>query len=306
MSLRIVLCVIVFCALACGDARAQQQQDRGREANANRESSPLFVPSHDLDSPELHSSVDAARTNRPPEPTKVRADLYFREGFLDLSSPTPIPRQEAAQNGEGASAPSEKNAKEDKGEPIRPLDPNVETTPLALDVRANVEQPKEPIRHPKRDRLLFFAVSVALAGLVFFLYNEYRYRQQLRVDLVKNAKLCSPTAAPSDFDEVLAADLDMTDPRAPSYVDPLYDAKVVLYADPDKAGKTLSDPAFDDYRFEATGVSEHKGPGLADENFDYTPSGDASAFDDEPEEEFVASGAPVETSSETSSTRDYL
>ena len=248
--------------------------ERGVTRNsASNSSEPLFVPSLDAKTSTLASAVDSARRNRPPEPSKKSEDLYYPEGFLTLSSPTPEPvvnRPKA--NVEEVDKPGDVKPK-DKGEPIRPLDPGMETTPLSVDRHEPVVEEEAPRRHTGRDRFFFFAISVALAGLGVFLYNDFRYRDQLRADLVRNAKLCSPNAQASDFDDVLAADADLVDPRAPSFVNPHYDADVILYGDPDQAGKTLQDPAFDDYKFEVSEAISHVGPSLHEENFDFTPSG---------------------------------
>lgn len=281
-----VLCLLACLTVGARESWAQRADDSASGTNA----APLFVPSRDLHSPNYYSAVDAARKDRPPEPTKVREDLFYPDGFLTLSTPTPPP-QSPEKPKKSESEPEKTQKRVDRGDPIRPLDPSVETTPLTVEPRVKTEETEEPARRSRKDRFFFFAVSVALAGLGIFVYNDFRYRDQLRADLVKNAKLCSPTATPADFAEVLAEDVDLTDPRAPSYVNPHYDADVVLYADPDKAGKILSDPAFDDYRFEVSNSPRsHFGPGLGDENFDFAPSEDgADVLGEEEEEDFDVS-----------------
>ena len=288
-SASLALAVFVIVAFPKTICMAQRQENATNATNA----APLFVPTLDLHSPTYYSSVDAARKDRPPEPAKVSEELYYPDGFLTLSSPTPLPVAKEKPSKIEKEMPEKSAKKVDRGDHIRPLDPSVETTPLTVEPRVKKETQEEPIKRSRKDRFFFFAVSVALAGLGVFIYNDFRYRDQLRADLVRNAKLCSPNATPEDFEGVLAEDVDLTDPRAPSYVNPHYDADVVLYADPDKAGKILSDPAFDDYRFEASSSHrEHFGPGLGDENFDFAPSGDSgAALEDEEEAEFNV-GAP--------------
>lgn len=259
------------------------------QPSLNDESFPggaLFVPSRDVNSATHFSTVDAARRNRPPEPSKSRENLFYPDGFLTLSSPTPEPVAGNASDVGGASSKISKL--EDKGAQLRPLDPSVETTPVT------VGRPRETEKSPpkkRRDRFFFLATSIALAGLAFFVYNELRYREQLREDLVRNARLCSPNATSADFESVLAADVDLTDPRAPSYINPRFDADVLMFDDPDSLGKTLKDPDFTGFRFE-TSISElsHNGPGLGEENFDFMPAGNASVLDEEPTEDFVVRG----------------
>lgn len=252
-------------------------------SSSPRDGGALFVPSLDVTSPTSFSSVDAARRNRPPEPSKTKEDLYYPDGFLSLSSPTPEPGGATSKT-----EPPKKTTTEpkDSGVQLRPLDPSVETTP----VTAAPVQEKErvvPKRDKGKDKFFFLAFSVALAGLGIFVYHEFRYREQLRSDLVRNARLCSPTATAADFDAILAADMDLTDPRAPSFVNPHYDANVLMYQDPDQSGKRLSDPDFDDFHFEASSeASSHIGPGLSEENFDFAPEGNAVVLR-EPAEDFV-------------------
>ncbi|MBQ2849998.1 MAG: hypothetical protein IJE77_05910, partial [Thermoguttaceae bacterium] len=50
-------------------------------ASAAYESRALFVPTLDLESPTVFSSVDAARRNRPPQPSKRSEELLYPEGF---------------------------------------------------------------------------------------------------------------------------------------------------------------------------------------------------------------------------------
>ncbi|MGI6401334.1 MAG: hypothetical protein ACOX0A_04380 [Thermoguttaceae bacterium] len=245
----------------------------------------LFVPSRDVNSSTSFSSVDAARRNRPPEPAKTREDLFYPDGFLTLSSPTPEPNVDSSLG---------KTDRQSNDAQLRPLDPSVETTPLTVNPTQQAERKDS---EKGRDHFTFFAVSIALAALGIFIYHEFRYRETLRSDLVRNARLCSPNATSSDFDSVLAADVNMTDPRAPSYVNPHYDADVLMFDDPDHHGKTLTDPDFDDFRFEVSDSQvAHSGPGLNEENFDFTPVGDSSVvISDEPVEDFVVGGGDLAT-----------
>ena len=282
-------CALAFlwALAASGTLMAQKTQQNTSDPAYN--GSTLFVPSLDVNSPTSFSSVDAARRNRPPEPAKIREDLFYPDGFLTLSSPTPDPGLSSNSGKDDV----RKAEPKDKGASLRPLDPSVETTPLAVNPSLGQEDDKPKKR---RDRFFFFAFSIALAGLGFFVYHEFRYREQLRSDLVRNARLCSPNATSADFDSVLAADVDLTDPRAPSYVNPHYGADVLMFDDPDNAGKKLSDPDFDGFHFEASDAQlAHRGPGLGEENFDFMPEGNPSTFSDEPVEDFVVGGGDLVT-----------
>lgn len=236
--------------------------------SAAYESRALFVPSLDLESPTVFSSVDAARRNRPPQPAKRSEELLYPEGFLELSAPTPEPVVESVE--ETKDVVAQETLK--KEEPPRRLDPFAETTPLA--------PPPEP-EPPKKeagDQILFFALSFALAALGGFIYVDYRYRDRLKADLARNARLRSPNACSADFDELL------------------------ISAD----GERL-DAAFDDWAFSANAnastsfeeeepfepisdsVPPTNGPGLAEENFDFAPSSATNPKStlSEPEEDFV-------------------
>ena len=286
-SARLLSVFGLFVVLSLGTVGNLFAQSRGQQNGVEVPSNggALFVPSRDVNSSTHFSTVDAARRNRPPEPSKSREDLFYPDGFLTLSSPTPEP---PTPKGSSSGVSSKKAEFEDKGAQLRPLDPSVETTPIT------VSQPQssgKAASRKRKDRFFFFAVSIALAGLGFFVYNEFRYREQLRADLVRNARLCSPNATAADFESILTADLDLTDPRAPSYINPRYDADVLMFDDPDPLGKTLKDPDFDGFHFEASDARRfHQGPGLGEENFDFTPEGNSSILNSEPTEDFVVGG----------------
>lgn len=245
----------------------------GWEASANDgvsaayESRALFVPSLDLESPTVFSAVDAARRNRPPQPAKRSEELLYPEGFLELSAPTPEPVVEETKD--VVATPQEPPKKE---EPPRRLDPFAETTPLA--------PPPEP-EPPKKeagDQILFFALSFALAALGGFIYVDYRYRDRLKADLARNARLRSPNAVAADFDELLFS------------------------ADGERFETTLDDFAFLSNSNASTSFEDEEvfepiveppaptnGPDLAEENFDFAPSSatNPKATLSEPEEDFV-------------------
>lgn len=223
---------------------------------------PLFVPSVDVDSPVFFSSVDAARRNRPPLPAKVCEDLYYPDGFLTLSTPTS--RKTGVLNGgHNESKVVYPQASEERGEKrascIRPVDPTVETTPSDVPVLS------EPVTE-SRDHVLFFAISIALAGLGIFLYYDFRYRNQIREDLVHNAKLCSPKAVASDFDEVLAKCPELTDPRQPSFANPNFAPELLEFG--------VNVPVTNHFE-EVNAIGEHleTGPGIEEENMDFSPKG---------------------------------
>ena len=290
-SMRSLLVFCLFFALSFGivDCLYAQTRVQSSGGDVSPSGGALFVPSRDVNSSTHFSTVDAARRNRPPEPSKSREDLFYPDGFLTLSSPTP--ESSTASMAANVDTTSRKIGTEDRGVQLRPLDPSVETTPVTV---GQPQMTEKVSTKKRRDRFFFFAVSVALAGLGFFVYNEFRYREQLRADLVRNARLCSPNATAADFESILAADLDLTDPRAPSYVNPRYDADVLMFDDPDPLGKTLKDPDFDGFHFEASeGELNHQGPGLGEENFDFMPEGKSVILNSEPTEDFIVGGGLV-------------
>ncbi len=257
----VIFFTVSLCLFLCLFGGTGVEQKCWAQQNTSVESGPLFVPSSDVDSPVFFSSVDAARRNRPPQPAKVREDLFYPDGFLTFSSPTVdrVPKKEKEQIKDGQREDSETSVKNEAA--LRPLDPNVETTPSVIP-QVNTEPVKK-----HRDNVLFFVISVALAGLGGFLYYDYRYRNQLKGELVQNAKLCSANAVASDFDDVLAKAPDMIDPRGPSYVEPTFNPVDLLdfndqYLPHGYHGGKNS--------LELAGVS---GPGLEEENMDFVPRG---------------------------------
>ena len=237
------------------------------DVSAAYESRALFVPSLDLESPTVFSSVDAARRNRPPQPAKRSEELLYPEGFLGLSAPTPEPVVEETKD--VVATPEEPPKQE---EPPRRLDPFAETTPLA--------PPPEP-EPPKKeagDQILFFALSFALAALGGFIYVDYRYRDRLKADLARNARLRSPNARAADFDELLiSADGERLEPAFDDWAFP---------------SRSNASTSFDDEEtFEPIVEPEAptNGPDLTEENFDFAPSSATNSKSalSEPEEDFV-------------------
>ncbi len=239
--------------------------------SAAYESRALFVPSLDLESPTVFSSVDAARRNRPPQPAKRSEELLYPEGFLELSAPTPEPVVElpVEETKDVVATPEETTPKE---EPPRRLDPFAETTPLA--------PPPEP-EPPKKeagDQILFFALSFALAALGGFIYVDYRYRDRLKADLARNARLRSPNACAADFDELLiSADGERLDVAFDDWA----------FSSNSSASTSLDDEETFEPIVESTPPTN--GPGLTEENFDFAPSSatNPKAALSEPEEDFV-------------------
>ena len=230
----------------------------------------LFLPSADVDSQTFYSANDAERRNRPPQPAKTREDLFYPDGFLTLSSPTAPTPKSTRQS--AAIEVVEDGKPEKKSNPLRPLDPSVETTPLL--VPSITERPSQK----RGDHVLFYVVSIALAGLGIFLYYDFQYRNQLKQDLVQNAKLCASTE-PSDFDAVLAKEPDLKDPREPSFVNPTFNPDALAFEE----RQALSRYGLDSERFEVDNSRTPQGPSLNEENVDFVPrglSGLASPIDD--------------------------
>ncbi|MBQ5790250.1 MAG: hypothetical protein IIW01_08165 [Thermoguttaceae bacterium] len=262
------LCVGAAVA-SCGSGAWEASANDG--FSAPYESRALFVPSLDLESPTFFSAVDAARRNRPPQPTKRSEELLYPEGFLELSAPTPEPIVEPTveETKDVVATPQEPPKKE---EPPRRLDPTVETTPLA--------PPPEP-EPPKKeagDQILFFALSFALAALGGFIYVDYRYRDRLKADLARNARLRSPNAVAADFDEILnSGDGERFDPTFDEFV----------FRSNSNASTSLEEEEPFEPIVEPTPPTE--GPGLSEENFDFAPSyaTNPKATLSEPEEDFI-------------------
>ncbi|MBQ2791406.1 MAG: hypothetical protein IJE97_17360 [Thermoguttaceae bacterium] len=242
--------------------------------SAPYESRALFVPSLDLESPTVFSSVDAARRNRPPQPAKRSEELIYPEGFLELSAPTPEPVLElpVEETKDVVATPQEPSKKE---EPPRRLDPNAETTPLAPP-----PQP-EPPKKEAGDQILFFALSFALAALGGFIYVDYRYRDRLKADLARNARLRSPNAVASDFDDVLSAvDGERLDPAWEDFSFSTSSSSATAFED-EETFEPICEP-----------TPPTSGADLGEENFDFAPSSatNAKATLSEPEEDFVVGG----------------
>ena len=128
-SERLLFVCLLFVVLSLGvDLKLFAQSRVQQGGDASPSGGALFVPSRDVNSSAHFSTVDAARRNRPPEPSKSREDLFYPDGFLTLSSPTPEPA--ASKTSTNASSLSKKSELEDRGVQLRPLDPSVETTPV--------------------------------------------------------------------------------------------------------------------------------------------------------------------------------
>lgn len=251
-----------------GEVSAQSVGAAGTDdVSAAYESRALFVPSLDLESPTVFSSLDAARRNRPPQPAKRSEELLYPEGFLGLSAPTPEPVVEETK--EVVATPEDSSKKE---EPPRRLDPFAETTPLA--------PPPEP-EPPKKeagDQILFFALSFALAALGGFIYVDYRYRDRLKADLARNARLRSPNAVAADFDELLiSADGERLDSNFDDWA-VWSNSNAPTSFDDEEAFEPITEP-----------TPPANGPGVAEENFDFAPSSASNSASvwAEPEEDFV-------------------
>lgn len=256
----------------------------GAQQNETTDGVPMFVSSVDADSPVFFSSVDAARRNRPPQPAKTREDLFYPDGFLSLSSPSVEKTEKTETLKEVREEKIVAEEKEVLSEvvPIRPLDPSVETTPSAIPI---IEEKKKV----KEDNVFFLALSVALASLGVFLYYDFRYRNQLREDLVQNARLCSSRAVAADFEAVLARGPELTDPREPSYINPTFDPESLAFDD----RKVNVNPDEERFNVSETGSSA-AGPDIDEENFDFVPK-ERSAVDsvNEPYEDFVVGESGV-------------
>lgn len=231
----------------------------------------LGIPALDLESPTVFSPVDSARRNRPPQPTERTEELLYPEGFLELSAPTPEPvvEPEVEETKEVVATSREPLKKE---EPPRRLDPTAETTPLA--------PPPEP-EPPKKeagDQILFFALSFALAALGGFIYVDYRYRDRLKADLARNARLRSPNACAADFDELLiAADGERLDAALDDLAF-LSNSNVASSFDEEEDFEPIHEPA-----------PPTNGPDLNEENFDFAPSSATNPKTtlSEPQEDFI-------------------
>lgn len=241
--------------------------------SAAYESRALFVPTLDLESPTVFSSVDAARRNRPPQPSKRSEELLYPEGFLELSAPTPEPVVElpVEETKDVVEEPTRKEPPKEE-EPPRRLDPFAETTPLAP------PPDPEPPKKEAGDQILFFALSFALAALGGFIYVDYRYRDRLKTDLARNARLRSPNAVAADFDDVLNA----------------VDGERFDFAFDDLAFLSNSNakaPLEEEETFEpiCEPAPPTNGPGLSEENFDFAPSSATNPKPtlSEPEEDFI-------------------
>ncbi|MDO5309683.1 MAG: hypothetical protein Q4G03_09395 [Planctomycetia bacterium] len=253
--------------------------------NVAGSSGDIFLPNLVDGAPASFAASQAARSNRPPEPSKVRENLFYPDGFLTLSTPTPDPDDASAkplERNKDARDSVKSPKAEKKTTPIRPLDPSVETTPFVA------PQPLDDSVNSKRrrsDRFFFFALSIALAGLGLFVYYDYIYREQLRSVLVRNAKLRSPNAVGADFDQVFGGDLEMTDPLAPSFIDPTFDPDDFLYRDPSATHLATSLDALDEEHFQAQGGFQ--GSDLNEQNFDFVPTGRPYDPTEEVLEDFV-------------------
>ncbi len=273
-ALGIVTDVVVLATVfSFAVARCYSQQEISSEKGS------MFVSSVDANSSVPFSTVDAARRSRPPQPAKTHEDLWYPTGFLTLSTPTP------EEDRSSTSVTNTNPVQEKRSSSFRPIDASVETTPYA-----QVPPVRESVKK-KGDSALFFALSIALAGLGLFLYYDFLYKNQLRENLVQNAKLCSPKAVSADFDAVLALAPELTDPREPSFVEPTFDPDSLFYDEftnnQDRSVVTES--------FEATGTNSSSEANIAEENFDFSPKrfGSVGLTDDVVEDFVVGAGSTL-------------
>jgi len=253
-------------------AQGQRQGQNGSEASDSIDS---FLTGASAD------KNSRSRTNgtRPPEPKRSLEGLFYPEGFLTPSTPSPDPSEILQKNQARTSTNSESASSESTSEasssaktdskPPRFLDPGLETTPFV--------RPIEPPggEHSKKGRLLFFAISIALAALGLFWFFDYRYREQLRRDLERNARLSSPQAVSGDFADFPPGALDapvIIPQRNP------YESDGFQYGS--------------SYNLESSSLSrpvEEDGESL-EANFDFTPQGTSDeSVSLEPQEDFVVS-----------------
>lgn len=255
------------------------------ESDTTKRDFPLFVPSVDVNSAISFSSIDAARKNRPPEPSKKREELYYPDGFLELSVPY--------QPDDGANEADRRLNEEESGLPEIPLylfDPGRESTPQSNLPNPISNTPKEA--GGVGESFAFWSLSVALAGLAFFVYHEYKYKTKLRTDLARNAYLCSPRASSKDFDSVLNG-----------VEDPLLDASCPFYSSTDSRDVSDGSSSYADdsrdvalSRFDTFGHTLHIAidSDAEKENFDFVPDGSSSTVDSEESEEFVVQESSLE------------
>lgn len=258
------------------------------ETDALKRDLPLFVPSVDVNSAISYSSIDAARKNRPPEPSKKKEELYYPNGFLELS----VPFQPADTEDLVDSRVNDDEA-ESTDIPMSLFDPGRESTPLS-----NLPNPiscgsKEP--GGVGESFAFWSLSVALAGLAFFVYHEYKYKTKLRTDLARNAYLCSPHASSKDFGSVLNETGGADDPLLAASL-PFYSTNEALvglgssslYAD-ESRDVALS-------RYDAHEHTSHLpvDPEAEKENFDFVPDGSSVSVDNEASQGFVVQESSLE------------
>ena len=244
---------------------------------------PLFVPSVDVNSAISFSSIDAARKNRPPEPSKKKEELYYPDGFLELSVPfRPVDVEDAI----GSRGEDGDDKSESTDIPICLFDPGRESTPQSNLTNPISKGSKEA--EGVGESFAFWSLSIALAGLAFFVYHEYRYKTKLRTDLARNAFLCSPHASSKDFDSVLN--------EMGTTADPLLAASLPFYSTGESRGDSAGSSLYVDEsrevalsRFDTFEHSSHIScdPETETENFDFVPDGSSATVDNEASEGFV-------------------
>ncbi len=264
------------------------------ETDALKRDLPLFVPSVDVNSAISFSSIDAARKNRPPEPSKKKEELYYPDGFLGLS----VPFQPADTEDLVDSRVNDGEA-ESTDIPMSLFDPGRESTPQSNLPNPISSGPKEP--GGVGESFAFWSFSVALAGLAFFVYHEYKYKTKLRTDLARNAYLCSPHASSKDFDSVLNETGGADDPLLAASL-PFYSTNEALvglgssslYAD-ESRDVALS-------RYDAYEHNSHLpvDPEAEKENFDFVPDGSSVSVDNEASQGFVVQESSLEREKELS------
>jgi len=271
--LSLILCPFFMSAVCFAQGQRQGQNEVGA---SERDSIDSFLTGASAD------KNSRSRTNgtRPPEPKQTLEGLFYPEGFLTTSTPSPDPSEvlknkqtqttTSATTTNSVSTSDAQTAVKTDNKPPRFLDPGLETTPYV--------RPIEPpgVEHSKKGRLFFFAISIALAALGLFWFVDYRYREQLRRDLERNARLSSPQAVSGDFIDFPPGALDapvIIPPRNP------YESDGFQYGS--------------NYGLASSSVSsvlEEDAESL-EANFDFTPQGTSAASAElEPQEDFVVSG----------------
>ncbi len=136
--------------------------------------------------------------NRPPKPLGREASsiknvpLYFPEGFLDSSSKTKRPQDNADQP--KTTDPAESQAERKTLDPVYDQEPD--------DYEPNYIISNSRFRHSA----LAFASLIAVGALGIFVFTDYRYRCHLQNVLSRNQRLLSPDVVSADFEAIEAVE----------------------------------------------------------------------------------------------------